>query len=146
MATFFKNDETGKFLAAVDADMFAPAGYTEVAANSVDAAVEKHVPVVELQREGHVLNVTVGEVEHPMEDAHYIEWIALARPPVAWRSITLSPARPRPPSSRAASRPASSTPTATSMACGRRSSKIPPRAVRPVPACSANVSTRVARA
>ena len=42
--------------------MFAPAGYTEVAANSVDAAVEKHVPVVELQREGHVLNVTVGEV------------------------------------------------------------------------------------
>ena len=57
--------------------MFAPAGYTEVAANSVDAAVEKHVPVVELQREGHVLNVTVGEVEHPMEDAHYIEWIAL---------------------------------------------------------------------
>lgn len=44
MATFFKNDETGKFLAAVDADMFAPAGYTEVAANSVDAAVEKHVP------------------------------------------------------------------------------------------------------
>ena len=73
MATFFKNDETGKFLAAVDADMFAPAGYTEVAANSVDAAVEKHVPVVELQREGHVLNVTVGEVEHPMEDAHYIE-------------------------------------------------------------------------
>ena len=36
MATFFKNDETGKFLAAVDADMFAPAGYTEVAANSVD--------------------------------------------------------------------------------------------------------------
>ena len=34
-------------------------------------------PSVELQREGHVLNVTVGEVEHPMEDAHYIEWIAL---------------------------------------------------------------------
>ena len=46
-------------------------------AGEVDAAVEKHVPVVELQREGHVLNVTVGEVEHPMEDAHYIEWIAL---------------------------------------------------------------------
>ena len=40
MATFFKNDETGKFLAAVDADMVAPAGYTEVVANSVDAAVE----------------------------------------------------------------------------------------------------------
>ena len=49
----------------------------ELTANTTDAAVEKHVPVVELQREGHVLNVTVGEVEHPMEDAHYIEWIAL---------------------------------------------------------------------
>lgn len=77
MATFFKNDETGKFLAAVDADMVAPAGYTEVAANSVDAATEKHVPVIDLQRDGHVLNVTVGEVEHPMEPEHYIEWIAL---------------------------------------------------------------------
>ena len=77
MATFFKNDETAKFLAAVDADMVAPAGYTEVAANSVDAATEKHVPVIDLQRDGHVLNVTVGEVEHPMEAEHYIEWIAL---------------------------------------------------------------------
>lgn len=77
MATFFKNDETGKFLAAIDADMVAPAGYTEVVANSVDAATEKHVPVIDVQREGHVLNVTVGEVEHPMEAEHYIEWIAL---------------------------------------------------------------------
>ena len=77
MATFFKNDETAKFLAAVDADMVAPAGYTEVVANSVDAATEKHVPVIDLQRDGHVLNVTVGAVEHPMEAEHYIEWIAL---------------------------------------------------------------------
>ncbi len=70
MATFFKNDETGKFLAAIDADMVAPAGYAEVVANSVDAATEKHVPVIDVQREGHVLNVTVGEVEHPMEAEH----------------------------------------------------------------------------
>ena len=35
------------------------------------------VSYTHLQREGHVLNVTVGEVEHPMEHAHYIEWIAL---------------------------------------------------------------------
>ena len=77
MALFFKNDETGKFLAAVDQDMEAPEGYSVVEANSVDAAREKHVPVVELQRDGHVINVTVGSTEHPMEEKHYIEWIAL---------------------------------------------------------------------
>lgn len=77
MAVFFKNAEDGKFLAALDVDMQAPAGYVPVLANSVDAATEKHVPVVDLQRDGHVLNVHVGEVEHPMEAEHYIEWIAL---------------------------------------------------------------------
>jgi superoxide reductase len=41
--------------------------------NGVDAAVEKHVPVVE-KIEGGVF-VKVGEVEHPMIDTHYIEWI-----------------------------------------------------------------------
>lgn len=41
--------------------------------NTVDAAKEKHVPVVE-KVEGGVL-VKVGSVEHPMLDNHYIEWI-----------------------------------------------------------------------
>lgn len=41
--------------------------------NTVDAAFEKHVPVVE-KVEGGVL-VKVGKVEHPMVEAHYIEWI-----------------------------------------------------------------------
>ena len=41
--------------------------------NTVDAAKEKHVPVVE-EVEGGVL-VKVGAIEHPMLDAHYIEWI-----------------------------------------------------------------------
>jgi len=41
--------------------------------NTVDAAVEKHVPVSE--REGATLTVKVGSVAHPMEEAHYIEWI-----------------------------------------------------------------------
>lgn len=43
--------------------------------NTVDAATEKHVPVVE-QTNGHT-KVTVGSVAHPMEDEHYIEWIEL---------------------------------------------------------------------
>jgi superoxide reductase len=41
--------------------------------NTVDAATEKHVPVFE--REGNRVYVTVGSVEHPMEDKHYIEFI-----------------------------------------------------------------------
>lgn len=77
MALFFKNDETGAFLAALDPDTPAPAGYHVVEANTEDAAVEKHVPVIELQRDGHVINVKVGANEHPMEREHYIEWIAL---------------------------------------------------------------------
>lgn len=41
--------------------------------NTVDAAKEKHVPVIEKTPEG--LKVKVGSVAHPMEEAHYIEWI-----------------------------------------------------------------------
>lgn len=41
--------------------------------NTVDAEVEKHVPVIE-KIEGGFL-VRVGKVVHPMEDKHYIEWI-----------------------------------------------------------------------
>ena len=41
--------------------------------NTVDAAREKHVPVVEKVEGG--FKVTVGSVAHPMQDKHYIEWI-----------------------------------------------------------------------
>jgi len=41
--------------------------------NTVDAATEKHVPVIE-EGDGEV-NVKVGSVEHPMQEEHYIQWI-----------------------------------------------------------------------
>jgi len=41
--------------------------------NTVDAAKEKHVPVIE-KIEGGV-KVKVGSAAHPMEEKHYIEWI-----------------------------------------------------------------------
>ena len=47
----------------------------ELKANTTDAAVEKHVPVVE--KNGNSVEVKVGSVVHPMEEKHYIEWIAL---------------------------------------------------------------------
>ena len=43
--------------------------------NTVDAAQEKHVPVVEKIDGG--FKVSVGSVPHPMEEKHYIEWIEL---------------------------------------------------------------------
>lgn len=43
--------------------------------NSTDAAVEKHVPVIEKIGDGYT--VKVGSAAHPMEEDHYIEWIEL---------------------------------------------------------------------
>jgi len=47
----------------------------ELTANTVDAAHEKHVPVIEVS--GDTVSVKVGSVEHPSLDAHYIEFIIL---------------------------------------------------------------------
>lgn len=43
--------------------------------NTVDAAKEKHVPVIEKIDGGY--KVKVGSVPHPMEEKHYIQWIEL---------------------------------------------------------------------
>jgi len=45
----------------------------ELVPNTVEASGEKHLPVAELS--GSRLTVTVGAVEHPMADVHYIQWI-----------------------------------------------------------------------
>ena len=41
--------------------------------NTVDAAQEKHVPVIESVAGG--VKVKVGSVPHPMEEAHFIEFV-----------------------------------------------------------------------
>lgn len=48
---------------------------TEIIPGTTEAATEKHIPVYKV--EDNKVFVTVGSVEHPMEDAHYIEWISL---------------------------------------------------------------------
>jgi len=45
------------------------------AENTVDAAKEKHVPVIE--KGNGTITVKVGSVTHPMEEKHYIQWIEL---------------------------------------------------------------------
>jgi superoxide reductase len=53
--------------------------------NTVDAAKEKHVPVIEKTADGY--KVTVGSVAHPMEEKHHIEWIELVADGKAYRQF-----------------------------------------------------------
>jgi len=53
--------------------------------NTVDAAKEKHVPVIEKVAGGY--KVTIGSVAHPMEEKHYIEWIELVADGKAYRQF-----------------------------------------------------------
>jgi len=55
----------------------------ELAANTVDAAVEKHVPVI--QRNGNTVKVSVGSVAHPMTKEHYILFIEVLAGDKAYR-------------------------------------------------------------
>lgn len=48
---------------------------TELVPGTSDGAHEKHVPVVSI--DGDRVIVEVGSVEHPMVEAHYIQWIAI---------------------------------------------------------------------
>ena len=53
--------------------------------NTVDAAKEKHIPVVEKTADGY--KVKVGDVAHPMEEKHYIEWVELIADGRAYRQF-----------------------------------------------------------
>jgi len=68
-----------KAIVIVEKDCNCPCGFEccdekmeEIVPNSVDAAVEKHVPNYEIND-----NKISEVVNHVMEDEHYIEWIAL---------------------------------------------------------------------
>jgi len=54
-----------------------------LSAKTADTGKEKHVPVVEKVEGGY--KVAVGDVPHPMEEKHYIEWIELLADGVAYR-------------------------------------------------------------
>ncbi len=61
--------------AVVSTHELAVEGYKLLEAGVTDAAVEKHVPVVE-KRCGEI-KVSVGSVMHPATEEHYIEWVLL---------------------------------------------------------------------
>lgn len=47
----------------------------ELVPGTTDGAAEKHLPVYKV--EGNRVNVCVGSAEHPMQEEHSIEWVAL---------------------------------------------------------------------
>lgn len=67
MITIFSNDQAATVCCGKTME--------ELTANTVEASIEKHVPVVDVI--GNVVKVQVGSAEHPMLPEHYIEWICL---------------------------------------------------------------------
>lgn len=47
----------------------------EIIPGTIEASLEKHIPVYTV--ENNMVNVTIGSVEHPMIEEHYIEWVSL---------------------------------------------------------------------
>ena len=76
---FFKCEKCGKIISALTEkpcpSICCGEEMKEIVANSTDAAGEKHVPVYKVN--GNIVEVTVGSVPHPMEEAHFIQWVAL---------------------------------------------------------------------
>ena len=64
----------------------------EIVPNTSDGAREKHVPVIKV--EGTKVTVTVGEVMHPMTEAHYIEWIGIQTKNCNQRKVLLPTDKP----------------------------------------------------
>jgi superoxide reductase len=52
---------------------------------AIDAAKEKHVPVIEKIAGG--FKVKVGSAPHPMEEKHFIEWIEVIADGMAYRQF-----------------------------------------------------------
>lgn len=76
---FFKCSKCGKIIMELNEvktkAMCCGEAMQEIIAGTVEASKEKHIPVY--KAEGDRVDVVVGEVEHPMLDVHYIEWIAV---------------------------------------------------------------------
>lgn len=80
MMRFFKCKVCGKIVALVNDVSCCPTkccgeAMEEIPVNTQDGAYEKHIPVYQV--ENNIVKVRVGEVDHPMLEAHYIQWIAL---------------------------------------------------------------------
>lgn len=73
---FYKEIKTGKIFPVENEKEIDKDNFIELKANTTDGAKEKHIPVYE-KKQNQIL-VTIGSIEHPMTEEHYIKWIAMA--------------------------------------------------------------------
>lgn len=77
-ATFYKCDHCGNIIIKVVDGGPIPTCCGEtmhiLEPNTTEAATEKHIPVIRERKNG-IVTIGVGEVDHPMTEEHYIEWI-----------------------------------------------------------------------
>ena len=75
---FFKCHHCGNLIGLIDGNpeniICCGEKMSPLTANTTDGAKEKHLPVYEKQ--GDEIIVKVGSIAHPMEEDHYIMWIA----------------------------------------------------------------------
>lgn len=71
---FYRCKKCGNIIASKDTPICCGEEMEELVPNTIDAALEKHVPIYEINNDK--IKVTIGEVEHPMLDNHYITFIA----------------------------------------------------------------------
>ncbi len=71
-AKFYRCNECGAMFLGLLGE---PDKMEAMTAGTTDGAREKHVPVYEVA--DGIVRVTVGAAEHPMMEAHYIQWICL---------------------------------------------------------------------
>ena len=76
---FYKCSHCGNIIAFVK-DMNVPViccgeKMQEIIPGTSDGAAEKHVPVI--SENGNIITVKIGEIDHPMTEEHYIEWISI---------------------------------------------------------------------
>lgn len=79
---FYKCKHCGKIIALVQGPAAVPTiccgePMVELVPNTEDGAHEKHIPVYKVDRENNTVTVKIGEVDHPMVDVHYIQWVVL---------------------------------------------------------------------
>lgn len=64
----------------------------ELIPNTIDAALEKHLPVIE--KSGNKLTVKIGAIAHPMTEEHFIPWVYLETKRGGQRKILLPNEKP----------------------------------------------------
>jgi len=65
--------------------------------NFEEAVIEKHIPVLvqRIENNNKLITITIGEVEHPMEEKHYIQFIELITNDKIYRQILKPNQKPK---------------------------------------------------